>query len=184
MPNYCNFEMKVTGTKENVEEFIRVINADYYIDKDGHCDCDRHFWRIFEADVFKESFENNYGYIKIDGYCAWSVYSCMCDGEDTYNEISPNGGGTSLQKESEILNLTIEVFSVEPGLEFVEHFLFINGKWVINECVEYKEYDTLEFENVKELNAEYGTNFTQEEFEENDVLYIGGIPWIYDTWNI
>lgn len=183
MPNYCNYEMKVTGIKENVEEFINIIQADYYIDENGHSDCDRHFWRVFEAEVYNTGFQDDKYFAELYGYCAWSVYSCMCDGEYTYNGDHPNMGGTTLEIESKRLNLTIELFSDEPGCEFAEHFLFINGDWVINDCVDFQEYDTIEFENVEEMNAEYDTDFTQEEFEANDTIYVGGFPnWRFDAW--
>ena len=51
MPNYCDYEMKVKGKRENVEEFVKVIKTDYKYDDVGNCKCEagRHLWRIFEA---------------------------------------------------------------------------------------------------------------------------------------
>lgn len=184
MPNYCNYEMKVTGTKENVEEFITIIQADYHIEKDGTCDCDRHFWRVFEADVLKTGVQDNDYYAILAGHCAWSVYACMFDGEDTYNEDCKGEGGTSLGIETERLNLVVECFSEEPGCGFEEHYVFVNGKLIVDEVMEdYKEYDTTRFETVEEMNEHYGTSFTKEEFEKDFYLYTGGFKeWKYDTW--
>ena len=52
MPNYCNYDMKIVGKKENVEEFIKVMKVDYnYTDmKFGF---DRHMGgRVF--DIYNE----------------------------------------------------------------------------------------------------------------------------------
>lgn len=179
MPNYCDYEMKVKGSKKSVEEFIGIIQANYNIDENKKCNCERHFWRVFEADVIDKRFENGEGYAEIAGCCAWSVYSCMCDGDFTYNSDFPNLGGTTLQKESERLHISIEVFSSECGCQFMEHYIYHDGDCVANECVKWEEYRIDEFSTVDELNAEYDTNFTQEEFDnaEDGYLSIGGLEW-------
>lgn len=184
MPNYCNYEMKVTGTKESVDEFINIIQADYHISENGTCDCDRHFWRVFEADVYESGYQGDKYYANLGGYCAWSVYCCMFDGEDTYNEDCNGEGGTSLDIETERLNLTVEIYSEEPGLGFEEHYVFVNGKLVVDEIKnDLKEYDGTEFETVKEMNAHYGTSFTQQQFEKDFYLYTGGFEkWVFDSW--
>lgn len=182
MPNYCSYEMRVRGKEEAVEEFIEILQADYRFDENRQCDCERHFWRVFDANVLDKHFENGEGYAEINGDCAWSVYSCMCDGSFTYNNDFPNMGGTTLQAESERLNISIEVFSSEPGCQFMEHYVYDNGHCVAEECEDWEEYCTDDFETVEEMNAECGTDFTKEEFEENDFLSIGGISWEYDLW--
>lgn len=179
MPNYCDYEMKVDGRKEDIEEFIKIIKADYHIDENGKCNCDRHFWRVFEARVYEEEFECGDSYAIIGGYCAWSVKSCMCDGEHTYNNNHSDCGGTTLQRESKRLNLTIEVFSSECGNCFMEHYVYENGECLVEDCADYYEYTTDEFETVEEMNKEYGTHFTKEEFENNDYLSVGGFEWNY-----
>lgn len=184
MPNFCCYEMKVRGKEEAVEEFIDIIQAKYQI-KDGVCSHERHFWRVFEANVIDKHFENGVGYAEIDGDCAWSVYSCMCEGDNTYNNDCPNLGGTTLQKESERLNISIEVYSSENGCAFQEHYIYDCGECIVEDCVEWGEYCTDDFDSVEDLNAEYGTNFTQEEFENADDGYIsvGGFGnWSFDGW--
>ena len=42
MPNYCDYEMKIKGTKKNCEEWLSRMN-DY--------EKENHFWRIFDADI-------------------------------------------------------------------------------------------------------------------------------------
>lgn len=174
MPNRCFYEMKIRGTKENVKEFIKILQADYH--------CQKFFWEIFDVTLIDSKFDNNENYALVCGNCAWSVYFCMFDGVNTCNYEFPNSKGTTLEKESERLNLTIEVFAEEPLSGIMEHYVFTNGNIVVKKCVDYLEYDTYGFESVKELNGEYGTNFTQEQFDENEFLTIGGFPWIYDCW--
>jgi hypothetical protein len=42
--------------------------------------------------------------------------------------------GTTLKEQSK--NCEIEVFSEEPGCMFSEHYLFKNGKCLIDDCIE------------------------------------------------
>ncbi len=182
MPNLCDYEIKVQGKEEDVKEFVKILKADYYIDENGVDSCERHFWRVFEADVIDEGMENGIYYNLVAGYCAWSVYSCMAEGTFTYNDDNPNCGGTSLQKESERLHLIIEVFSEECGCAFMEHFVYKNGETLVYDCVEWNEYPTEDFDTVEEMNDEYGTTFTQEEFENNNFLSTGGMKWNFGNY--
>lgn len=189
MPNICNFSMKVTGNPENVEKFIDIIQADYFIRQDGTCIdfytkqiVERHFWRVFEAEVIDDKTKNNVRSVIINGECAWSVFSCMCSGRGTYQSDNPGKNGTTLKKESARLHLSIEVFSEEPGCCFMEHMVYVNGKRIVDDCIDWFEYPTEYFETVEEINKAYKTNFTQREFEENEYLSVGGIEWCFDQW--
>ena len=56
MPNYCTYKMKVVGDKENVEEFIKIMQSDYDYRK-MEFDHEKHMGgRVFEANV--DEFEN------------------------------------------------------------------------------------------------------------------------------
>ena len=131
MPNYCDFNMRVVGQEADVREFHDMLT---------NYDNVPHFWRVFDADIQEEELLDD-GRVQVDisGDCAWSVYSCMCEGEDTYANDSPSCS-TSLQKESLKKHLQIEVFSTEPGFEFAEHYIYIDGKELENSCVKYNEY--------------------------------------------
>ena len=67
--------MRVVGSKESIEEFIRVMNAGYDYGT-MEFDHDRHMFRVFEAlnDEIDEYGDNVFG-VTINGYCAWSVRS-------------------------------------------------------------------------------------------------------------
>ena len=184
MPNYCGYQMKVKGKPENVDEFVKVIQADYSFDDKDNCICDvgRHFWRVFYADIYDEEIVDGVKSVYISGSCAWSVYSCMMDGPHTYNEQYPKHCGTTLAIESKQLELEIEVFSEEPGVGFMEHFVIIKGDIVTDACIEYCEYDTEEFDTVKEMNETLGTKFTKRQFayareKDDGYIRVGGIPW-------
>lgn len=168
MPNYCDFEMKVNGTKENLDKFYNYLKADYYYNSDGSlqsCTADKHLFRIFEVylgteGIYKE--DENHTCI-ILGQCAWSVYSCMFEGDSTYyshwdNKDKSDFRGTTLPKISEELQLDIEVFSEEGGCGFMEHFLIRKGVVEIEDCVDYHE---------------------EEDEETGEYKPIGGLEWNY-----
>lgn len=128
--------MKVTGLKKDIEEFIKIISADYDYTNNKFT-FDRHFWRVFEAYVLEldEELDGNQPTdCFIDGYCAWSVSTCFFQegyqktfGKDEINKR------TNIETESKRLNLTIEIKSLETGCAFTEHYLIENGKLLIDE---------------------------------------------------
>ena len=181
MPNYCNYSMCVKGTKENVEEFIKVIQADYKYDT-MEFSYDRHLFRVFEAeyDEIEEVCDDVYQAV-INGYCAWSVNSCMLDQHFSsyYNGLKeryPNDfRGTTLQIESEKLNLDIEVYSEECGMCFQEHYIILKGNIVCDECVDWQEYCISDYNTKEEAEEEYGIEITDEEWNcGEDYISRGG----------
>jgi hypothetical protein len=160
--------MKVVGTKANINKFIKVIQADYSYNE-MKFSYERHMFRVFEAeyDEIEKRSDGKFETI-INGYCAWSVASCMLRG-GYYNDVKKgypdDFRGTTLDIESKILHLDIEVFSEESGCCFMEHYLIRNGKIEIDDCVDFYEYYTDEYETAEEMNEDLGTNITQEEFE-------------------
>jgi hypothetical protein len=159
--------MCVVGKKENIEEFIKVIQADYDY---GNMvfNNDRHMFRVFEAEC--NGVEQRYGNVYeavINGYCAWSVSSCMLEG-GYYNsfkkEYPSEFRGTTLPIESKRLNLDIEVYSEESGMCFQEHYVIIDGEIVRNECVDWEEVWVEDFETKEEAEEELEIKITDEEW--------------------
>ena len=179
MPNYCNYSMEISGKPADVDEFVKIIQADYKY-KDGICNVERHLWRVFSADAYDEKISNGIKTTCVSGDCAWSVSSCMTG--EGYQADYPDRNGTTLQEESKRLNLAIEVYSEEPGVGFMEHYLYIDGEEIYNECVDWNEYWPDDFDSVEEMNEECGTNFTLEEFESGDRLETGGFDWDFGVW--
>ena len=170
MPNYCNYLLKVKGNKENCKKFHEIME-DY--------DLPRHFWRVFEADIYNEE-ETENGYVmEIGGTCAWSVYSCMCKGLHTYANDNPEKS-TSLQEQSLQLGLEIEVYSEEPGMGFMEHFHYKNGEILADECRNFSciWWDKDEYPTFEEFCEEYDlSGITEEDLNDNDEYCVGGFEW-------
>ena len=159
MPNICSYEMRVIGTKENLDKLVKVLQNDYQV---GNKNNKLHMYRVFEADVYDEKYlsDNSYEY-SIYGTCAWSVASCMTDRNSSYYADYHNKdvNATCLRELSEKLNLMIEVYSTEEGMGFQEHYFFDKGSVAIDECysVYAENFDELEMneENYKEKILEY-----------------------------
>lgn len=139
MPNYCDYEMKIKGSKEAIQRVLDCLNADYNYGegKPSH----KHFFRVFDATkggTAKKNKDGTYTQL-IYGYCAWSVSSCMLEGAFSYySSVKENHPdifmGTTLDEQSE--DCIIEVFSEEPGMCFSEHYVFKDGKCVCDEEAE------------------------------------------------
>lgn len=179
MPNLCSYELKAVGTKENQQKLLETMKADYKIDKNDPI----HMWRIFDADEYRDDTISDNEMI-ISGNCAWSVHSCMFDGDGTYQKDDETGKGTTIVALSKELDLIIEIFSEECGYGFMEHFLIDKGELKINDCIDYNEYSN-EYETYEEFIEEEmdgdSTIVSKEQFEQakNDDEYIkvGGIDW-------
>ena len=184
MPNLCSYSMCVKGKKQNIEEFIKVIKADYNYGT-MEFSYDRHLFRVFDADYDEiEQVGDNAYQVIIYGDCAWSVSSCMLDSYHSYysqlKERYPKEfRGTTLQIESERLNLDIEVFSEECGMCFQEHYIIRKGELEVDECVDWQEYDLTEFKTKEEGEKEYGIEITDEEWEKEEFIGRGG----FENWN-
>lgn len=167
MANYCDYIMKVIGDKDNVKEFIKIITDEYY---DGTKYIGPHMYRIFEANVDDIEQYGLQSTVYIGGYCAWSVYCCMMDGEYSYynDHILFTAGagndkyGTYLINESKRLHLFIEIASSEPGMGFGEYYRMNNGIMFEDTTKPYASiypccYDTLEEcnDDIKSVNEEF-----------------------------
>lgn len=175
MPNYCNYEMKIVGKKENVGKIVSYLQAEYNYNYDwekeiykfSKCTADKHFFRVFEADLLDTEddydVKNKLIAVTVNGSCAWSVYCCMFKGEYTYYS-NPKSKydifkGTNMEDVTKELDLKVEIFSEEFGNNFMEHYLIDKGNILINECKDFEtKYD-----------------------KEEDVYVIasGGLDWDY-----
>lgn len=135
MPNLCDYEMKIKGSKNAVQRVIDCLKADYNYEegKPSH----KHFFRVFDANVDYEN-KNEDGTITafVWGDCAWSVHSCMIGGyyEECKQLYKDKFMGTDLAEQSK--DCEIEVFSEEPGCLFSEHYIYKKGKCWLDDCIE------------------------------------------------
>lgn len=152
MPNWCDFTMKIKGTKENCLKWLSRMN-DY--------EKDNHFYRMEASLIDEEEKEGDYAMI-LGGCCAWSLESCC--------RASGYSNGVDLfEVNSRELGIDMEAWSTEPGIGFQEHYIYKKGECLKDECLDYVEYyyDPNEFKNVEEFIAEYGL---EEEFDENNLI--------------
>lgn len=166
MANMCCLQMIVRGERKNIEAFYNAMSQKGKI------------WmgRGASAEIEYEEGTNR---ALINGECKWSVQSALVD-----NAISmrsdPTGwyfgdgvDGSELEfitlfEACKRWNLNMEVYSEECGCEFQEHYVFVDGDLVCDECVDYNEYDLSEFETKEEAEEELGIKITDEEWENKD----------------
>lgn len=180
MANICSFDMRVKGKHENIENFYNAMTHK------------GNFWmgRGAEAEFY---YENEVGaeaeVAAIIGNCKWSVYSAL-----TGNAISMRDEPhlwdfddidvstlefLTLDEASEKWDLTIEVYSEEPGVGFQEHYLIKSGSFWEDECVDYTEYYLEEFKTREEAEQELELQrkITDEEWESDLVVEGGFGEW-------
>ena len=108
MANICDFDMLVRGKPDDVDTFYR-----YLTDYDNS---PKYFARIFTAEIDNESVSaEGIKTAKIFGDCAWSVYSCMCEGDYTYYNDDSEQKLTCLRLATKELNLEVEIRSTESS---------------------------------------------------------------------
>lgn len=180
MANICSFSMKVKGTKENIEKFIDMMKQKGTV------------WMGRGAGVDftdMEEVENGKYRCQIDGDTKWSVVSSM-----VLNAVSMRENpdmwffGDDIDKTKlsfvtlfeacEQLKLDMEVYSEECGCGFQEHLMFIDGKIVADECVDYQEYDLDEYETKEEAEEVLEIDITDDEWDDG-VVVRGG----FDSWD-
>lgn len=188
MPNYCRWKMHVQGDPASIEVLAARLRGDM--------DAELFFPRANLMNTFEMSWLDSRT-ASLEADCAWSVYSCMFDGSNTYkaDAMDPSPYAT-LEDSSRELALKIEVYSNEPGVGFAEHYLFENGEELINETTDYKEffYDPDEwesFEHYKNDLVEFASSrgdheavreyfaLDEMDFDERGIYATGGFPEIF-----
>ena len=141
MANICDFSMVVKGKKENIEQFMDMMEQKGTV------------WMGRGAVIDftdMEELENGNYRCQIDGGTKWNVTSSM-----VLNAVSMRENpdmwffGDDIDKTKlsfvtlfeacEQLNLAMEVYSEEAGNGFQEHYLFDEGRLMANETVDYTE---------------------------------------------
>ena len=171
MPNYCDYSMKIVGSKESCEEFVARL-TDY--------DKPKHFWRIFEAYTDDGGDDRNGNHtVYISGYCAWSLESCC--------RASGYSDGVDLfAVNTEELSLDLEAYSREPGIEFEEHYIYSKGTCLQDECREIDVFwwNEDEYPAYEDFKAEYPDAPPESDFDEGGEAYLGGFGDDFCHWHI
>lgn len=200
MPNYCNFTMKIKGKAGDIMTLANWLNADYHYVEEGndaswnqppkngsevifkegnitlYTNEEHHFYRVFSFDVGDITEEDDGLYSVIGfGDCAWSVYSCMFDGPQTYYGDHKDGGvrthAITIPDACEKLGVWVEIFSSEPGCCFAEHYRVSNtGAIEENEEYDYSETWLEEYENKEAAEEELGRKISDDEWDQGYVV--------------
>lgn len=176
MANLCSFSMYVRGNHGDIEQFYNAMSqkGNIYMGRGGDAEI------IWDDDDVA----------CIDGWCKWSVQSAMID-----NAISMRRnpevwlwGDEDKAKSLEFITLweacekwklDMEVYSEEPGCEFQEHYVYIDGEIVCDECVEYHEYCLDDYDTKEEAEEELDIEITDDEWEEGGYISRGG----FENWD-
>ena len=141
MGNECMFSMRIKGVKANILELYKIINMSHP-KKLG-------LFKTFDIEPSKghQITDSEDVIVELSGVCINSVYSCMMDGSSTYyNSYIREGNftddfkGTNLLIESKRLNLEIEIYSVEYGDNFEEHYYIKNGNILMKRVENFELY--------------------------------------------
>lgn len=199
MPNECSAVVKVSGRKDSVDEFIRIMNADYdydhYVEENMSFSHNSHFFRIFSADTMDYEQDGLFVVATLDVWCAWSIATCMFD-DGYYNTVKKeceehnvSFHGTNITECAKKLELNIEAISEEPGMCFMEHYLVNpDGEFEIYDVVDMTEYYINEYNTLAEYKAANPNDgidiATEEEYanakSEGCWYRKGGIPYDFE----
>ena len=175
MANICSFSMHVKGNKDDIQSFYNAMcqNGKFYMGRGADAEI-----TIDEDSAF------------IDGWCKWSIQSALID-----NAISMRANPSmwyfgdgfdasqiefiTLDEACKKWNLDMEVYSEESGCGFQEHFMFVNGELVIDECVEWNEYYIGDFDTKEEAEEELEVKITDAEWREHEYITRGG----FEEWH-
>lgn len=167
MANICGFSMMVRGNRNNIEAFYNAMRQKGKV------------WmgRGANAEIEYEDVSNR---AFINGDCKWSIRSALVDNAISM-QTDPTGwyfGEGVDGSEFEFItlfeackkwNLNMEVYSEECGCEFQEHYVFVDGDLICDDCVDYSEYNISEFDIKEEAEEELGITITDEEWENKDM---------------
>ena len=205
MANICEYTMRIRGKGKDLQKFVAYLSADYSIshdDKKAWCSSEHHIgYRVFDVWGSEELLfiENEQeATIEIYGDCAWSLVTCLMD-DEVSGYLKQNRERDpyvwSLKEASANLNLDIEAYSRECGMEFAEHIFYKLGAIIIDECVDYMEvciedYETYEdFLNDSELDEEIKKSISKTRFDEtrhhgSDYVFICEYDFYHLKWRL
>ena len=175
MANNCFYDMHIVGKKDDVDFLIDKINA-------------HEVGRIFSLDVYEyeEKTQSDYPYMYEEhethayasGDCAWSIWSSFLNNPEKVFE--------NIIKERK---LTIEMYSEEPGVGFMEHYMWEYGARTVEEERDYTEYYTEDIEEDPEYFEEFLsddmvkqkgiTKNNYKNFADEGWIKIGGFDWVW-----
>lgn len=179
MANDCSYEMKIySRNKESLDKLMEILKyakgSKYYLSRIFDAD-----WLSEEPHLVKNTQKGEYYEADVYGNCAWSVFSCMMEGEGTYFNDDPEGvmdnGAirTSLPHICKELKIVAEIYSMEYALGFQEHYVINDqGEVITNEGKE--NIVILYKDGIEEYNKVHKASVKEEDFDKDDCLVMGG----------
>ncbi len=175
MPNYCTYDLRAEGKKKDLLTLTDWLAADYHYNEDppvivkketGIVPTEHHIgYRVFDFYPLEygENFENARPneVVKMSGYgdVAWSVETTMFDGPHTYTEDAkdlPNRKSITLPDACRMLHVRAEIYSLEEGVGFVEHYLVSeDGEVVVSDCFDCAAFWIPEQNTLQEVAEEH-----------------------------
>ena len=131
MANLADFSLKAKGSKESLSTLKEILMNCF--DKKEFDENKKHFY-IDDCWIMNESDKT----LEANGCCSWSAWSCLFCGEDTYCKPEKEKeyvGLTHIQAVAKELNLEVEIFGNEMGVDFAEYYK-INNKGEIEKELE------------------------------------------------
>ena len=71
------------------------------------------------------------------------------------------------------LNLMVEMFSKESGLQLAEHYIIQNGKMLKSEVKNYKRFFLEMFDSKEEAEKEIGMPINSKQWKNQDKIEVG-----------
>lgn len=162
MANYCDFQMKIVGERQNVQALASYLQANYhYQDGYSNCTADKHFFCVIETKIMRERSLLSGDYMMmLQGCCSWSVRRCMFEGEYTYyngwteedrSNLKESFRGTHLEEVTKALDLKVEIHSQEPHCGFREHYIVEAGQVTFENFESFNLY----FDNEQSVELKF-----------------------------
>lgn len=187
MANDCSFWFRaVSRDPEKLHDFVECWKTEYYAEGP-------HLYRISDCyetvDIQRSEDNNDLFYVECAGTCAWSLEACITMYGSSYfggmldgsikkpEEIMPyDKNGRCIEILCHDYETGIEIFSEEPGCGFAEHYVVDpKGNLVIDETCDMHEYWwDRDNQTIEEFNEENGTSYTEDDFNGDDYLTVGG----------
>lgn len=179
MANNCYFKMKIVGSIENVKKFEKILCAPDY--------STTYLFSVIYVSIDHENEICGKRSVSYSRTCAWSCSDSMLCKEISYygqnlEDKNPDPNITTIQIESERLNLGIELYSEEVENGFQEHIFFLNGKEIENERVDCRNYFIDDPEDLFYYNEEHPEEpltMAQVEAMDDPEIKEGG----FEEWN-
>ena len=130
MANNCFYDIKVRGNKEGVNRLVNLFEASNTAEKTP---C---IGRVYSAYVYDRQENETEAYVCISGDCAWSVLAAII-GFTKEN---------ALEQCLREYKLDAECYSEEPGVGFMEHFLWKDGVRIEETCTDFTEVNVEDLE--------------------------------------